>query len=144
LVETIKGYALVIFICGTRTKIRVLMHFKKNSSGWNQPTINCRFRSWLVRTRRQAKPIFRTKNRQIYFFRTWPGIRFCCLYMCRAGAEGCLQRAKNCPTLLLWTWCHNKVPIYWPCYPGEDIAFRFIIDDSSLRDFGFWVIGLLF
>jgi hypothetical protein len=36
----------------------------------------------------------------------------------------------------------GKCMIYWPCLPGKDIVFRFIIEYSSLRDFGPSVIGL--
>jgi hypothetical protein len=53
----------------------------------------------------------------------------------------------------LWVMCKyvfypNNIPsqyhlfVYWPCPKPEDIVFRFIIEYSSLRDFGPQVIGL--
>jgi len=39
-----------------------------------------------------------------------------------------------CLALLCWTF------IYWPSYQGKDILFRFIRENSSLRDFGPQVI----
>jgi hypothetical protein len=41
-------------------------------------------------------------------------------------------------TLSIWTW-ESFVGI---AYQGKDIVFRFIIEYSSFRDFGTYVVGL--
>ncbi len=65
--------------------------------------------------------------------------------MCEAGTEGgtSIPRTDFFKVFMFLTWCLNLVEfqnssdfVVGLAYQGKDIVFRFIIEYSSLRDFG--------
>jgi hypothetical protein len=53
-----------------------------------------------------------------------------------------LCSTRKCPSAQKIKTVLTKCLFVGPAYQGKDIMFRFIIEYSSLMDFGQWVIGL--